>query len=279
MIGGDDNKSIELLKNIYLNWVPQDKIICTNLWSSELSKLTANAFLAQRVSSINSISAICEATGANIKEVSRAVGMDKRIGNKFLNPGPGFGGSCFKKDILNLVYLARYYSLNEVADFWEKVINLNNWQQNRIYKVIVEKLFGNVNGKKIAFLGFAFKANTNDTRESSAINIGNYLLREGAKIYIHDPKVSYKKIKDAFLSIDQNINNNQWEKSITLTDAFKDADAVVLLTEWNEYRNINWEEVANLMRQPAWIFDTRSIIEKEKIFKTGLNLWSVGLGC
>ena len=181
LIGGDDNKSIELLKNIYLNWVPQDKIICTNLWSSELSKLTANAFLAQRVSSINSISAICEATGANIKEVSRAVGMDKRIGNQFLNPGPGFGGSCFKKDILNLVYLARYYGLNEVADFWEKVINLNNWQQNRIYKVIVEKLFGNVNGKKIAFLGFAFKANTNDTRESSAINIGNYLLREGAK--------------------------------------------------------------------------------------------------
>ena len=174
LIGGEDHLAIELLSNIYRNWVDETKIIKTNIWSSELSKLIANAFLAQRVSSINSVSAICEVTGANVKEVSKAVGFDSRIGNKFLSPGPGFGGSCFKKDILNLIYLCNYYGLNEVAKYWEQVININNWQQDRIYKTVVDKLFGTVYKKKIIILGFSFKADTNDTRESSSISISKF---------------------------------------------------------------------------------------------------------
>ena len=194
LIGGDNKSAIDALTKIYLNWVPSNKILHTNIWSSELSKLTANAFLAQRISSINSIAALCEATGADVREVSRAIGTDNRIGSKFLNSGPGFGGSCFKKDILNLVYLSKYFGLNEVADFWECVVNLNNWHQHRISKLIVTKLFGTVTGKKMCVLGFSFKANTNDTRESSAINICKDLLDEGATLYIHDPKVSQDQI-------------------------------------------------------------------------------------
>ena len=169
LIGGDDKEAMEALKNIYLNWIPQEKLIFTNLWSSELSKLTANSFLAQRISSINSISAICEVTGADISEVADAIGKDSRIGPKFLKSGPGFGGSCFKKDILNLVYLAKYYGLNEVADYWLNVVEINSWQQKRVYEIIVRKLFGNLVDKKIAILGFAFKKNTNDTRESPSM--------------------------------------------------------------------------------------------------------------
>ena len=176
--------------------VPKHKILHTNIWSSELAKLTANAFLAQRISSINSISALCETTGADVREVARAIGTDHRIGPKFLVSGPGFGGSCFKKDILNLVYLSNYFGLNEVAKFWESVVELNNWHQHRISKLIVKKLFGTVTGKKIHILGFAFKANTNDTRESSAIAICKDLLEEGAILSIHDPKVEAGQINN-----------------------------------------------------------------------------------
>ena len=178
LIGGEDNDSIDKVSDIYNNWITSNKIITTNLWSSELSKLVANAFLAQRISSINAISSLCESTGANIQEVAMAIGSDTRIGNKFLNAGPGFGGSCFKKDILNLVYLCRYYGLNEVADYWEAVVKINSWQQKRISEIIVNNLFGTVSGKKICILGFAFKANTNDTRESPAISICNNLWRK-----------------------------------------------------------------------------------------------------
>ena len=194
LIGGDDDNAIQLLKNLYLNWVKENKIICSSLWSSELSKLTANAFLAQRISSINSISAICESTGANVKEVSEAIGLDSRINKSFLSAGPGFGGSCFKKDILNLVYLSRYFNLEEVGDYWEQVIKINDWQIKRLYKVIVQKLFGNLSDKKIVILGFAFKANTNDTRESPAIEISLDLLSENANLVFHDPKVTFKQI-------------------------------------------------------------------------------------
>ena len=190
LIGGDNRDAMNALKEIYSNWVPKEKILFTNIWSSELAKLTANAFLAQRISSINSIAALCEATGADVREVSRAIGTDSRIGSKFLDSGPGFGGSCFKKDILNLVYLAEYFGLNEVANFWESVVKLNNWHQNRISELIVKKLFGTVTGKKIVVLGFAFKANTNDTRESAAIQICKDLIDQGAEITIHDPKVN-----------------------------------------------------------------------------------------
>ena len=192
LIGGEDEYSINMISDIYKNWVDQDKIITTNLWSSELSKLVANAFLAQRISSINSISALCETTGADIREVAKAIGTDSRIGNKFLKPGPGFGGSCFKKDILNLVYLCRYYGLNEVADYWEKVVDINLWQQSRISSLVIRNLFGTLSNKKLAILGFSFKANTNDTRESPSINISRNLLQDGAKLCFYDPKVNSK---------------------------------------------------------------------------------------
>ena len=181
LIGGEDDFSINLISNIYKRWVDSEKIITTNLWSSELSKLVANAFLAQRISSINSISALCESTGANISEVARAIGTDTRIGEKFLKPGPGFGGSCFKKDILNLVYLSRYYGLYEVAEYWEKVVGINDWQQKRISSLVIRNLFGTLSNKRLAIFGFSFKANTNDTRESPSINISKNLLQEGAK--------------------------------------------------------------------------------------------------
>ena len=199
MIGGDNDYAIDSLIKIYSNWVKKSKILTTDLWSSELSKLTANAFLAQRISSINSISALCEATGADINHVALAVGSDKRLGKYFLNSGPGFGGSCFKKDILNLVYICNHYGLKEVANYWQTVININIWQQKRISDTIVQKLFGTVSGKKIAILGFAFKANTNDTRESPSINICKDLIEEGATLHIYDPKVEYENPKDLIL--------------------------------------------------------------------------------
>ena len=276
------------LKNIYTNWVPKEKILFTNIWSSELAKLTSNAFLAQRVSSINSISAICEVTGANIREVSRAIGKDSRIGSKFLDSGPGFGGSCFKKDILNLVYLAEYFGLNEVAKFLEEVVNINNWHQKRIAKLVVNKLFGTITGKKIVILGFAFKANTNDTRESSSIQICKDLIDEGARIFIHDPKVSELQIErdlnrkknkiNATDSEDKLLNSiGNWEFSKSL-DIFEGAHAILMLTEWEEYKNINWIEAAKQMANPAWVFDARSIINPKDIQDAKINLWRVGDG-
>ena len=195
LIGGDDQNAIESLSNIYSKWVIKEKVLKTNIWSSELSKLTANAFLAQRISSVNSISSLCEITGADIHQVCKAVGMDSRIGSKFLEPGPGFGGSCFQKDILNLVYLCNFYNLEEVANYWQSVLDINNWQKLRISKIIVNYLFGNVSGKKIAILGFAFKANTNDTRQSPSISICKDLIEEGAHLSIYDPKVEKYKIE------------------------------------------------------------------------------------
>ena len=288
LIGGENQKAIESLVQIYQNWVPNEKILRTNLWSSELAKLTSNAFLAQRISSINSISAICEETGADIREVSKAIGCDSRIGSKFLNSGPGFGGSCFKKDILNIVYLSEFFGLPEVASFWESVVKLNDWQQHRISKLIVRKLFGTLSNKKIVILGFAFKANTNDTRESPAINVCKDLLEEGASLVIHDPKVSNNQIKSD-LKFDSNKDlvekNNysidvegKWYKENDLSASFKDADAVVLLTEWSEYKKINWEDVSGKMRKPSWIFDTRSITKPQAVRNAGLNLWRIGDG-
>ncbi len=274
LIGGEDQKAVNELIKIYLNWIPKSKIICTNLWSSELSKLMANAFLAQRISSINTVSAICESTGANVEEVSLAIGMDTRIGEKFLNSGPGFGGSCFKKDILNIVYLSKFYGLKEVADFWESVIKINSWQKQRIYKIIVEKLYGNLVSKKIAILGFAFKANTNDTRESPAISICNNLLNEGAILSIHDPKVEKENIL-------KNINQSNHENIIienNIDKAVIDADAVLILTDWEEYKNLDFELFSNIMRKPAWVFDTRSVININNIKKTDLNFWKIGYG-
>ena len=279
LVGGDDIDSIECLAQIYSKWIPTHKILLTNLWSSELSKLTANAFLAQRISSINSISALCEVTGAQIGEVSKAVGYDKRIGAKFLNAGPGFGGSCFQKDILNLVYISRFYGLSKVADYWENVLNLNNWQRKRISDLIVDKFFGTITSKKIVILGFAFKANTNDFRESSALYISKELLENGAKLIIHDPKVCYEKINAVLNSTSTKIKNeNNFICTNDFDSAFNDADAIVLLTEWEYYKNLNWLKISKSMRHPAWVFDTRSFFNKDQIKNLGINIWSIGDG-
>tara|TARA_Y100000589_G_scaffold312518_1_gene332948 strand:+ start:539 stop:1975 length:1437 start_codon:yes stop_codon:yes gene_type:complete len=289
LIGGDNSQAIIALNNIYKNWVPQEKILHTNIWSSELAKLTANAFLAQRVSSINAIGALCESTGADVREVSRAIGSDNRIGSKFLDSGPGFGGSCFKKDILNLVYLSNYFGLPEVANFWEGVVKLNQWHQHRISNLIVKKLFGTITGKKIYVLGFSFKANTNDTRESAAINICKDLLEEGAILSIHDPKVEPNQIcKDLGCSetqeikkirtLENNLLEGKWCFSKNIYDGFIESDAVLVLTEWEDYANINWLKAAEEMRKPSWVFDARSITDYKKIREANLNLWRIGDG-
>ena len=277
LIGGEDSDAVEALVNIYLNWVPRKQIICTNLWSSELSKLVANAFLAQRISSINSISALCEASGADIQDVAKAIGTDKRIGNKFLSAGPGFGGSCFKKDILNLVYLSGYFGLPEVANYWNQVVLLNTWQQDRIYKIVLEKLFSTVNGKNIAILGFSFKANTNDTRESPAIRIASDLLEEGSLLSIYYPKVSFERIQEDFEGFSFN-NQGKWRMASSIPDALKNVDAVLILTAWEEFYGLDWMSLASLMRSPAWVFDTRSVVNRKEIENTGLNLWKLGEG-
>jgi len=280
LIGGDDEKALNILGDIYKRWIPENKILFTNLWSSELSKLTANAFLAQRISSINSISALCEKTGAKIFEVANVIGSDRRIGDKFLSPSPGFGGSCFQKDILNLVYLSRFYGLEPVADYWEQVLILNNWQRKRISKIVVEKLFGTVTEKKIAILGFSFKSNTNDTRESSALYIANDLMENGANVFIHDPKVSDFEIENAFRNFKFSKNNlSSWTSCENIIEAINMADAIIILTEWNEYKSIDWEKIAKLMRKPGWVFDTRNIInDLNSIKKNGINFWSLGCG-
>ena len=286
LIGGDNPKAIEALVEIYNNWVPKKKILVTNIWSSELAKLTANAFLAQRISSINSISALCEATGADVREVSRAIGSDTRIGAKFLDSGPGFGGSCLKKDILNLVYLSEYFGLPEVAKFWSEVVDLNNWHQGRISSLIIKNLFGTLSTKKIGVLGFAFKANTNDTRESAAIQICKDLLEEGAFLSIHDPKVDPKQIAlDLNIEQDEDINNEAskickdsgWISS-NLENVFLNADAILIMTDWEEYFSINWLEESKKMRSPSWVFDTRSVTEPSKVREAGLKLWRIGDG-
>ncbi len=278
LIGGENEDAIKALSEIYRNWVSDDKILHTNIWSSELAKLTANAFLAQRISSINSISAICEATGADVREVSRAIGTDNRIGPKFLDSGPGFGGSCFKKDILNLVYLSQYFGLPEVAQFWEGVVHLNKWHQHRISTLVVQKLFGSLSGKKLVILGFAFKANTNDTRESAAIQICKDLLDEGGKLTIHDPIVQSIQIENDLGKSTNNINEGEWISTNNLSSIFKDAHAIIILTEWEIYSKLDWTNIAKDMKQPGWVFDSRSVVNKQQVIDSGLNLWLIGNG-
>ena len=273
--------AIESLSFIYSKWIDKNKILKTNLWSSELSKLTANAFLAQRISSINSIAEICEVTSANINEVSKAIGMDSRIGNKFLSSGPGFGGSCFTKDILNLIYLCDFYGLDRVAEYWEQVLKINIWTRNRISKTIVEKLFGTLTDKKLVILGFSFKANTNDTRDSSAIQICKNLLEEGAKLEIYDPKVKKEQIQNELNK--KNLNNSQsnsgegaWEYSDSIYQSAINSDALIILTEWEEFKNIDWVKISSNMRKPAWLFDTRNVANHDMAKTCGLSVWQLG---
>ena len=280
LIGGetteDGKKAVQRVFEIYSNWVPEDRIITTNLWSSELSKLTANAFLAQRISSINAISALCEETGAHVDEVARAIGTDSRIGPKFLKSSVGFGGSCFQKDILNLCYLCRYFRLPEVAEYWEQVIRMNEYQKERFVRRILETMFNTVSGKKIAILGYAFKKDTNDTRESPAIAICRRLLEEKAHLAIYDPKVSKQAIIDSLNLTDEQINSIEFSESAI--DACDQSHCIAVLTEWDEFKDIDFESVYQSMIKPAILFDGRNLLDLGKIRSIGFNAKGIGVG-
>ena len=283
LIGGADTPkgqaAKDALSSIYAHWLPEEKILQTNVWSSELSKLVANAFLAQRVSSINSISALCEKTDANVAEVSRAIGYDSRIGSKFLNSSVGFGGSCFQKDILNLVYIARSYGLQEVADYWEQVIIMNDYQKRRFAENIITTLYNTVSGKKIVFYGWAFKKDTNDTRESAAIYVADALLDERAEIVIYDPKVPEEQV---YADLDY-LNTRSPEENRRLLKvvndpirAAEDAHAIAILTEWDEFITYDWKTIYTKMLKPAFLFDGRRILDKDKMDALGFHFYKIG---
>jgi UDPglucose 6-dehydrogenase len=259
----------ELLK-IYLKWVPRDKIITTNLWSSELSKLVANAFLAQRISSINSISALCEVTEADVYEVANSVGRDSRIGSKFLEAGVGFGGSCFRKDLLNLVYLCEYYKLDDVAKFWNSVVEINDNQMDRFVNCILKTMFRTLVDKKIAIFGFAFKPDTGDTRDAPAIYICKRLLEERARLSITDPHAISNAKKD-LAGIDEGVEfiENPYE-------AARGAHGLALITEWSEYRSLDYQKIFDSMAKPSFIFDGRNHLDHQRLFETGFNVYAIG---
>ena len=277
LIGGEQTPeglaAIEKVVAIYARWISREKILATNLWSSELSKLVANAFLAQRISSINSISALCEATGADVDEVAHAIGRDSRIGPKFLKASVGFGGSCFQKDILNLSYLCEHFGLPEVSAYWESVVRINDWQKSRFSNKIVSSLFNTVSGKLIAVLGFAFKKDTNDTRETPAIAVCRDLLAEGAHVVVYDPQVPEAQIRADVLGSAVNPNLT------VVTDpmeACKAAHAVAVLTEWDEFRELNFNAIFDGMLKPAFLFDGRNILPHAKLKEIGFRLFAIG---
>ncbi|MEP2279032.1 nucleotide sugar dehydrogenase [Maribacter sp.] len=283
LIGGDDTPSgqeaKDTLSSIYAQWLPEDRILQTNVWSSELSKLVANAFLAQRVSSINTISALCEKTDANIQEISRAIGYDSRIGSKFLNASVGFGGSCFQKDILNLVYIARSYGLTEVADYWEQVIIANDYQKSRFAEHIISSLYNTISGKKIVLYGWAFKKDTNDTRESPAIAVADALLDENAEITVYDPKVTAERIYadlDYLGTRSPEENRRLLKVSNDPIDATKEAHAVAILTEWDEFKTYDWTSIYDQMLKPAFVFDGRRLLDHETMNSIGFNYYKIG---
>lgn len=276
---------------LYENWIPREKIITSNIWSAELSKLAANAFLAQRISSINAVSAFCEKTEADVAEVARSIGADSRIGPKFLNASIGFGGSCFKKDILSLVYLCRSYGLQEVADYWNAVLTMNEYQKNRFVQTMLQAMFNTLAGKRIALFGFAFKANTGDTRETPAIDVVRKLLSEHAEITITDPKA----LENARIDLEQRdgvrVTPNPSSPgatsqtaptaaSVTLTEdpyeAAAGSDAIAVITEWDLYKSLDYEKIYNAMRKPAFIFDGRNILDHQRLFEMGFNVYAIG---
>lgn len=279
LIGGESTKegqdAVQKIVNLYATWVDREKIITTNLWSSELSKLTANAFLAQRISSINAISALCEATGANVDEVARAIGSDSRIGPKFLKSSVGFGGSCFQKDILNLSYLCRHFGLPEVAHYWDQVIVMNDFQKERFVQRILDQMFNTVSGKKIAVLGYAFKKDTNDLRESPAIAICRRLLEEKASIRLYDPQVSEGAIRESL----QMEEGDHWG-SLTFCDSIEEAclesNAIALLTEWEEFKDLDFQKIYQSMEKPAYIFDGRNLLNLKELEEIGFRAFGIG---
>ena len=278
LIGGErtptGEAAIKVLADVYANWVPRERIITTNLWSSELSKLVANAFLAQRISSINSISALCEATGADVDEVANAIGKDSRIGPKFLKASVGFGGSCFQKDILNLVYLCEHFGLPEVASYWEGVVRMNDWQKHRFAGKIVRSLFNTVADKKIAVLGFAFKKDTNDTRESAAISVCRDLLAEQARVVVYDPKVPADEIREDVLG--KGVENARLVIAKNAYEAADGAHALAVVTEWDEFKSLDYVKIFAAMQQPAFVFDGRNILDLPRLRQIGFRASGIG---
>ncbi|KAG6386057.1 hypothetical protein SASPL_154943 [Salvia splendens] len=292
LIGGretsDGQKAVEALKSVYAHWVPEDKILCTNLWSAELSKLAANAFLAQRISSVNAMSALCEATGADVAQVAHAVGTDSRIGPKFLTASVGFGGSCFQKDILNLVYICECNGLVEVAGYWKQVIKVNDYQKSRFVNRVVSSMFNTVAGKKVAILGFAFKKDTGDTRETAAIDVCKGLIGDKAHLRIYDPQVSEEQIQR-----DLAMDKFEWDhpahlqpaaagadKQVSVVgdayEAAKGAHAVCVLTEWGEFKGLDYRRIYEGMQKPAFVFDGRNVVDVEKLREIGFIVYSIG---
>jgi UDPglucose 6-dehydrogenase len=283
LIGGDDTPSgrdaLQTLVDLYARWVPRERILTTNVWSSELSKLFSNAMLAQRVSSVNALSALCEATGANVHEVAHAAGADSRLGPKFLKASIGFGGSCFQKDILNLVYLCEHYGLREPAEYWRQVIAINDWQKSRFVKRMVDTMFNTVSGKRIAILGFAFKKDTNDTRASAAIDVCRGLLAENAKLTISDPKVPAETI---WMDLEHATGRTQEELARQVTyepDVYKateDAHAIAVMTEWGHFGGLDFTRVHAQMQKPAFVFDGRDVLPHDRLREIGFEVYAIG---
>ena len=284
LIGGErtpeGDLAVEALVGVYAHWVPRERIITTNLWSSELSKLVANAFLAQRISSINSISALCEATGADVDEVANAIGKDSRIGPKFLKASVGFGGSCFQKDILNLAYLCESFGLPEVAAYWESVVGINDWQKRRFSARILKELFDTVADKKFAVLGFAFKKDTDDTRESAAIKVCQDLLDEGARVWVFDPKVHPEIIRSSVAEQTPDKAPNERSKRLEIArDAYEacaGAHGIAVLTEWDEFKKLDFTRIFAGMPRPAFVFDGRNILDLDALRKIGFRASGIG---
>ena len=274
LIGGEENengnKAANTVAELYAHWVPRERILLTSVWSSELSKLVANAMLAQRISSVNSISALCERTEADITEVSRAIGMDTRIGAKFLQASIGFGGSCFRKDILHLSYLCEYYGLPEVADYWASVVQINEWQTNRFFQNILHELFNTLAGKTITVLGFAFKQDTGDTRDSPAILLCEKLVGEDARVRIHDPKA----LENARIELKNLKGDISFVEDVY--EAAEGAHALALVTQWDEYKELDYEKIHQTMIDPAFIFDGRNHLDHDKLYKIGFNVFPLG---
>jgi UDPglucose 6-dehydrogenase len=282
LIGGESTPeaqaAVETLVSIYARWIPRERILTTNLWSSELSKLVANAFLAQRISSINAISALCERTGADIDEVARAIGTDSRIGPKFLKASVGFGGSCFQKDVLNLTYLCEHFGLPEVAAYWNQVIQMNDWQKTRFARNIVQTLFNTVSGKKVAVFGFAFKKDTNDTRESAAIYVVRDLLMEQARVVVHDPQVPLSQIREelTYLGVPTDTLDRQLEFTTDPISAAHQAHGIAILTEWDQFRQLDWKQIHAHMLKPAFLFDGRNLLDHAAMRTLGFSVYAIG---
>jgi UDPglucose 6-dehydrogenase len=283
LIGGDITPSgqwaIQELVKVYARWVPRERILTTNLWSSELSKLVSNALLAQRISSVNALSALCEVTGADVDEVTFAAGKDSRIGSKFLKASVGFGGSCFQKDILNLVYLCRHYGLEEVASYWEQVVTINDWQKSRFVGRMIDTMFNTISGKRIAILGFAFKKDTNDTRASAAIDVCRGLLNERAQLAIYDPRVTPAVVFRELAAVTGLSQSELEQRIVCEPDPYRatdGADALAVLTEWDEFKHLDFERIYRSMKKPAFAFDGRNILPHSQMQSVGFEVRAIG---